>query len=201
MTRLLNRMVADKLIRVHKVEQNAPLYFFLPSVKAPTPFIHTHERSCADIFTAYEFTGQLQKWGAPEGFSDYQEYVKLGLRPDRISIIAGKIVFWEIDTGSENYDTVSDKIPRYVELSRRHYEYRFHVVFTTADCYRSRNGKKVLRQSSRTRAKRLLLDLIDYKRGNQFIVGQHQEIINDPLGAVFASPLTPEKLVSLSEIM
>jgi hypothetical protein len=194
-------MVADKLIRVHKIGQNDPLYFFLPTTKAPSVFSHAHERGCADIYVTYEKTGQLQKWAVPEAFADYEEYVKVGLRPDRISVIDGKIVFWEIDRGSENYDAVSDKIPRYVEISRRHPAHRFNVVFTTKDYFRHRNGKAVLRQSAKTRAKRILLDLMEFKRGSQFIVGQHGEIIKDPLGAVFASPLNPESLVSLPELV
>jgi hypothetical protein len=194
-------MVSDKLIRVHKVGQNDPLYFFLPTTKAPSVFSHTHERNCADIYVSYENTGQLERWAVPEVMADYEEYVKVGLRPDRISKIAGKIVFWEIDRGSENYEAVSDKIPNYIELGRRHPEHRFHVIFTTRDYYRHKNGKDVLRQSSQTRAKRILLDLMEFKRGNQFIVGQHDTIINDPQGAVFASPLAPETLVSLTEIM
>lgn len=194
-------MVSDKLIRVHKVGQNDPLYFFLPSTKAPTVFSHAHERSCADIYVSYETTGRLQKWAVPEAFEDYGEYVKVGLRPDRISIVAGKIVFWEIDRGTEDYETVSDKIPLYIRLGERHRDHRFHVVFTTKDYYRYKNGKRVLRQSSQTRAKRILLDLMEFKRGNQFIVGQHDTVITDPLGAVFASPLAPERLISIAEIM
>jgi hypothetical protein len=200
MTRLLNRMVEDKLIRVHKVGQNDPLYFFLPSTKAPTQFSHPHERSCADIYVSYQVSGSLQRWGLPEAFEDYQEYVKVGLLPDRISKVVGKIVFWEIDEGSENYDTVSDKIPRYIQLSKRHPEHRFHVVFTTKDCYRFKNGKQVLRQSAGARAKRILLDLMEFKCGNQFMVGLHRAIVSDPLGAVFASPLAPDKLISLADL-
>src|SRR5689334_19155111 len=114
MTRLLNRMVNDKLIRVHKVSQNDPLYFFLPFTKAPTIFSHSHERSCADIYVSYAMTAQLQSWSVPEVMEDYEEYVQVGLRPDRISVIDGKIVFWEIDRGTENYEDVSDKIPKYI---------------------------------------------------------------------------------------
>src|ERR1051325_4507649 len=86
-TRLLNRMVQDKLIRVHKVGQNFPLYFLLPTSKAPTLHSHAHERSCADIYVSYSMTGQLKEWGVPEDFPDYEEYEKTGLRPDRISNI------------------------------------------------------------------------------------------------------------------
>ncbi len=200
-TRLLNRMVDDKLIGVHKVGQNDPLYFFLPQTKAPTVFKHTHERSCADIYVAYENTDLVQRWTVPENLDDYQEYVKVGLLPDRVSVIAGKIVFWEIDLGTESYKTISDKIPLYISLGKRHPEHRFHVVFTTKDYYRFKNGRKVLRQSAKARAKRILLDLMEYKRGNQFIVGQHDSIVNDPLGAVFASPLTPDRLISLNDLM
>lgn len=199
MTRLLNRMLKDKLIRVHKLGQNDPLFFFLPGTKAPTEKYH-HERSCAELYVACEITGLLTEWGTPERFEDYREYVKLGLLPDRISILDNTLIFWEVDEGSENYETVSDKIPRYVSLSRKHPAHRFHVIFTTQDCYRSKNAKRVLRQSARARAKRILLDLMEFKRGNQLLVGQLSEIVKDPLGRVFASPLNPESFVSLDDM-
>jgi len=194
-------MVQDKLIRVHKVGQNFPLYFLLPTSKAPTVFSHAHEKSCADIYVSYATTGLLTEWGVPEEFPDYEEYEKTGLRPDRISSIGGKIIFWEIDRGSENYDKVSEKVPRYIELGKRHPKHRFHVVFTTRDCHRHKNGKQILRQSSKARAKRILLDLIDFKRGSQFLVAEHQMITDTPLGKVFVSPIDPQTYISLCQLM
>lgn len=201
MTRLLNRMVQDKLLRVHRLSQNDPYYFFLPTTKAPTLHSHIHERDCAEVYVAYETSGQLLKWAIPEAFSDYDEYESIGLRPDRISTIGNKIVFWEIDRGTENYDKVNDKIPRYIELGKRHPTHRFHVVFTTKDSFRQKNRKQILRQSAEARAKRILLDLIEYKRGSQFVVGCLKDILSDPLGAVFVSPLEPETLKSLVDLV
>jgi hypothetical protein len=200
MTRLLNRMVDDKLIRVHKVGQNDPLYFFLPTTKAPTVFSHAHERACADVYTAYETAGKLPVWNVPENFEDYESYVTAGVRPDRISIIDGKIVFWEIDKGTESYQGVSDKVNHYLNLWKQQGYKTFHVVFATKDYFRYRNGSKILRQSAKTRARGILLDLIPFKRSNQFIVGQLDRIITDPFGAVFASPSTPDKLISLADL-
>jgi len=193
-------MVDDKLIRVHKVGQNDPLYFFLPSTKAPTVFSHAHERSCADIYVSYETTGQLKVWNVPENFEDYESYVKAGVRPDRISVIGERIVFWEIDRGTESYKGVSDKINLYLNLWRQQGYRPFHVVFATTDYFRYRNGKKVLRQSAKTRARGILLDLIPFKRSHQFIVGQLDQIIQYPLGEVLASPLTPDRLISLDDL-
>jgi hypothetical protein len=200
MTRLLNRMVVDKLIRVHKVGQNDPLYFFLPTTKAPTVFSHAHERACADVYIAYETTGRLAVWNVPENFEDYESYVTAGVRPDRISVIGGKVIFWEIDKGTESYQGVSDKINHYLNLWKQQGHRTFHVVFATKDYFRYRNRGKVLRQSAKTRARGILLDLIPFERANQFIVGQLDQIISDPFGAVFASPLAPEKLISLADL-
>lgn len=193
-------MVADKLIRVHKVGQNDPLYFFLPTTKAPTVFSHAHERACADVYIAYETTGHLKVWNVPERFEDYESYVKAGVRPDRISIINERIVFWEIDKGTESYQGVSDKINLYLNLWKQQGYRQFHVVFATKDYFRYRNGNKILRQSAKTRARGILLDLIPFKRANQFIVGQLDQIIADPFGAVVASPSTPDRLISLADL-
>lgn len=194
-------MVEDGLIKFHKIGQNDPLYYFLPTTKAPTVFSHKHEKDCADLFIAYKSTGLLKAWNSPENFEDYQDYVKAGVLPDRVSIIGKSIVFWEVDRGTESYQKISDKIPNYITLSRRHPEHKFYVCFTTNEYHRFKNGKKVLRQSAETRAKRILLDAMEYKRGNQFIVGLHKQIIQDPLGSVFVSPLTPESYISLQDFM
>jgi len=202
-TRLLNRMAFPEcnhnfkrdggyhrrfcescsLLKVRKIpkEQNAPLYFHLPHIKALNRFNHEHERACADLYCTYSLTWNVKYWEAVPA----EEFLELGFAPDRSSIIDGRIIFWEIDKGTETLAVIRKKVERYIQLSRLHPERKFHVVFT----------------ATRGRAKSILLDvLLDFKRGNQFLVAEHQSVVKNPYGEVLVSPKEPAKWLKLTDL-
>ncbi len=199
MTRILNRMAYpkcphnqlkdgsykqefckhDSQIKVKKIHQNAPLFFHLPDVKAPSLHSFQHEKECADIYVAYYELIQAWYWQA------HEEYLRIGLKPDRSSIIDGKLIFWEIDRGTEVLAIIRDKVEKYIKLSTMHPDQRFHVIFT----------------ASRGRAKSILLDvLLDIRSKVWFYVGDHSRVIATPLEPVFASPIRPATPVSIGEL-
>jgi Replication-relaxation len=204
-TRLLNRMAypdckentrrdglsyerfckLHSLIKVNRIpkNQNAPFFFHLPNVVGLREQNWKHEKLCGDLYAAYQTTWSLQRW---DSLPD-EEMLSLGLIPDRSSIIDGRIAFWEVDRGTETRARLRTKVELYIKLSQLHRDQRFHVVFVT---------------ETSGRAESVLFDVLeDFRRGNQFVVGLHKSIIAEPFGKVFASPLEPEKALSLTDLV
>jgi hypothetical protein len=190
MTRLLKRMYETvekegrkkkRLIEAKRPHQNTPIFYYLPDRIAPNVINYSHELECANLYVAYQLTGSLEQWH----WEPHEEYLNLGLKPDRVSRIAGKIIFWEVDMGTYPLERLHEKVEKYIALSKRHPDHRFHVIFT----------------ASKGRARNILFDVLaDYKRGNQFLVGEHTRVLEAPLEPVFASPLQPNKALSIAEL-
>lgn len=169
-----------KITRIPR-ENNSPLYFHLPDIIGLRNTNHEHERACADLYVTYHLTWSLQFWESLPN----EEYLALGLKPDRSSIIDGRIIFWEVDKGTETLPVIEKKIERYIELSARHPDRRFHVVFT----------------ATKRRARSILMDVLPaFKRGDQFLVAEHQSVIERPYEGVFVSPKDPEKWLSIHDL-
>jgi hypothetical protein len=173
-------MAKSGLIKATKVHPNAPIFFSLPKTKALNIFNYQHEQLCADLYVAYETSGMLHTWE----FSQNAEYESINLRPDRVSIIGEYPVFWEVDRGTEVLAKIHEKVEKYLELAKRHRDHKFYVIFS----------------ASPGRARSILLEvLIDIRSNAWFLVGDHQRVISDPLGKVFASPVRPNEAVSIAE--
>jgi hypothetical protein len=171
------------VLKITKIprENNSPLYFHEPQTIGLRNTNHEHERACADIYVTYQLTWTLQFWECVP----HPEYLDLGLKPDRVSNIEGRIVFWEVDKGTETLNVIRKKVERYIKLSTLHPDRRFYVIFT----------------ATRNRAKSILLDVLpDFKRGNQFLVAEHQSVIEHPYEPVFVSPLDPGKWLSIVDL-
>lgn len=174
-------MADDGLIRATRIHQNAPIFYHLPETKAPTLQGFQHELAAANIYVAYQTTGKLEQWHA----EPHEEYLSIGLKPDRASVIGGRIVFWEVDRGTEVLAVIRAKVERYIQLSRLHPERRFYVAFS----------------APKGRAKSILLDvLLDFRRGNQFLACDHSRVVAAPLEAVFAGPVDPAQALSLADL-
>jgi hypothetical protein len=178
MTRLLNRMVEDKLLKKTKLIQNAPVFYSLPKIKALNLHNFRHEFLCGEIYVAYETSGLLQDWGKPEHYPDYNEYIKLGVKPDRLSVINRQIIFWEIDRGTEILQKIRDKVDKYLLLSRNHPGQKFSVIIT----------------ASPGRAKSILFEVLGEikKRDVWFFCASQDQVAADPLGNILASPIAPD---------
>jgi hypothetical protein len=174
-------MAADGQIKCKHISPTTPEYYHLPTVTAVSKHGEEHERLCGDLYVAYETTGVVSHWERPEG---YDENERLGLKPDRQMVMGGKIYFWEVDRGTEDYFTpkgIKGKIEKYKQLSRLHPDKDFYIVFTTIDA----------KQSAKARCARILEMLGEERRGDQFLVTLHRWAVDEPLGQVFLSPLHP----------
>jgi hypothetical protein len=151
-----------------------------------------HELLCGDLYVVLELTGKLPYWNEP------QEADEFGIKPDRRMIYDGKIVFWEVDRGTEDYYTekgIQGKIERYIKLSQSDRDKRFHVCFTTITQY-DNFGK--IKCTAENRAETILNLIYSYARGDQFMVTTHNWAINHIEFAPFMTFSNPMG-VSISE--
>jgi hypothetical protein len=167
-------------------EKNKPVFFYRPWVQGPKQQSYKHERDAANLYVKLYREGILVKWF----WEPHEEYLEFGLKPDRASVIKiddkPRIIFWEIDRGTEVHQTIKEKVPKYIELSRRRPENRFNVIFTVPTITRADN---ILKN-----------DLQPYKRGTQFLVGEYSRVLNDPLDAVYRSPVDTETYLKLADL-
>lgn len=134
-----------------------------------------HERMCGDLYVAYKLAG-MDYWKAPAEPDAY------GLKPDRIMVHRGKLVFWEADRNTEGYrKIIRGKLDRYVQISEDNPQKRFHVIFTTVD----------YRQSAKSRCQALLDIFCEYSRGDQFLTTTQEWAIVYAEYSPFLSPISP----------
>lgn len=178
-TRLLNRWL-DK-IRKTVIDNNKPTFFHVPGVTAPNVFSWQHELICANIYTTYFISGKLTAWG----WEDKANFVQHGLKPDRRSIIDGKVIFWEADRGTETLSKIKEKVEKYITYSKANPSQRFHVIFATEP----------------GRVQTLLNSVLcDFPRGDQFFVGDWRKIVGEPFGQHLYSKNSVVTPISISDI-
>ncbi len=160
-------MVDDGELAIDYYSQSLPTIYRLPTTTGLKELKLKHELLCGNLYVAFELTGKLDWWEA------IQDYDSFGLKPDRQMIYEGKIVFWEVDRGTEDYFTdkgIKGKIDRYIALSKSRPERRFHVCFTTVDN----------KQSAETRAGTILELIKSYNRCDQLMVTLHKWAVEMP---------------------
>lgn len=140
-----------------------PKYYRLPETTALKELQLNHEHLIGQLYVALEVSGILQWW-------EMKQIPEYKLKPDAASIINGLVIFWEIDTGSEDYAVIKSKIERYLKMSQENPEQRFNVCFTTNTQF-DRVGK--IKRTAQARAKGVLNLINDYQRADQFLVTTH----------------------------
>lgn len=186
-------MEADKEIHSDRDHNNQPKVWMLPGVDYPENFyIRRHELDVADLFIAYNrhVTHWDTEWGE-------LERTKLNIPRYRVNydarmVLNGRVYLWEVDRGSEDFEQLSAKIGKYIQFSESLPPESFQVVFTMQKYRRLHLGN---------RADKLLKFIADKKRRNQFVVALHSQVLADPLGAVFVSPLEPMAKRLLSDLL
>lgn len=165
-------MADKKLIKYSEHEYNLRRYC-LPKTKLIKGNLE-HEKLCGDLYVAF----RPDYWKVPAE-ADHNR-----LKPDRIMIHFGKLIYWEVDRNTEDYITViKEKIEKYIQLGKENAGKRFHVIFTTTD---------TKKQTAISRCQGLLNLFYLYKRGNQFMTTANEWACKYPDGVAFVSPLSPK---------
>ena len=190
---MLNRMQDDKLVHSDRDHNNQPLVWMLPNVKYPNNFyLRQHELDCADTFIA--FFPYLTYWASPYGEyrrNEYKSFIQKHLEPDRLMYMNGKSYCIEIDRGTEDETQLEDKIDKYIAYSKAHRGFKFNVLITL---------QKYRRMNLANRLGIIHAMLQEKGRDNQFLVGIHDQIIPDPLGKTWTSPVDPTTYISLLDV-
>src|SRR5262249_48843664 len=91
-----------------------------------------------------------------------------------------QVIFFEVDRGSEDMETLKDKIRKYTKLADANSSSPFIVIFTVQG-YQGAPAK--------LRAERIMNEVLaPAKRGNMFLVTPHKLFRSDPLGQVLIAP-------------
>lgn len=174
---MLKRMAERKEIKRQEFEVGSPDWFMLNSTEKKTKWRFAHESAAADLFSAYY--PYMEAWV-------FEPFI-LTKRADRGMRINGLTVYFEIDLCTEGISILQEKIENYVAYSRETGE-RFHVVFSFL-------GEQAEVQR---RGNLLIPHLQDLKRGHQFLLVNHQKLVNQPLEPVLYSP--KDEILSINSL-
>jgi len=187
-------MVRDRELAKHPGPKTQdPTLFSLPGKRRPiNDWNRSHELDCADVFVALQRTGRLSHWQKYWSDEEYHLYLKrFGVEFDRRFELDGsdQVFFLEVDRGTEDIATIRKKIQCYVRLSQAYPDERFTVLFTVQG-YR-------YHYDDLSRQNELLPVLAEAKRSNQLLVAVQTDVVEDPLGPIWTTPLDPTGKIDL----
>jgi Replication-relaxation len=170
-------MLSDGLLK--RAEGFTPYFYHLKShPKAYSEQNYKHEKIGADIYIS--LIEYLAEWNnRPDKFLN-----SYGIQPDRLSVINGEIILWEIDRSTMKLRDITGKIEKYLSmapLAPKHVS----VVFACT----SRRGKSILQ----------LLDGIR-NRNVWFFVVDYRELIADPRATLFHSAVSDDVTLKLPSL-
>jgi len=204
-------MEKGSLIKAHKPPyRNLPNIWTLPDVRSIHQFFNLqHELDCADLFIRYfpHFTEWDYQWTDDEiiryQIESHKVYFDRRMRFQDVSFM------WEVDRGTEpmgadnaqlygkdrqvsfnphaEKKSLRDKIAKYIDMAHQQ-NYRMTVLFTVQDWRYGGydDAGTVLRIKN-------LLQLIRHTDTDvRFVVADHQDVLENPLGSVFLDPFYPQ---------
>ena len=168
---MLMRMETRKEVKRQARDFSTPDLFMLPSThRLKSTDKALHETGGADLFVA--FGPYINGWShEPQVGSD---------RADRAMIFEGKLIYFEVDRNTHGPKALEEKIDKYIRYADRTRE-RFYVVFSVL----LDDDKKL-----KNRADFLAGLLASKRRGNQFLVANHNNLLVQPMGDFLLSPLS-----------
>ena len=187
-------MHKDKEIHRDREHNNQPYLWMLPGTVFPQNFYtRQHEIDVSDTFVALypHVTHWDSEWGSTE--REALNIPKYRVNYDARMVLNGKLYLWEIDRGSEDFEALEAKVKKYVAFSDSlgAETSPFQVIFTL---------QKYRRMSLGNRADALLDLLASKKRRNQFLVAKHSDVLTNPLGAIYVSPLDITQKRTLADL-
>lgn len=170
-------MAADKQLRIQifKTSDTSDL-FMLPSTKMiKNSDKYLHEWGGAELFTAYY---PILK---DVGFWKHEPLIR-NSRADRGMKLWDKIIYFEVDRATESPKEIIEKRDFYTQYARET-NTQFHVIFAIMENPR---------QSVINRAKTINSIVSEFPRGSQFLVCNHKNLIENPLGNLLYNPAKNE---------
>lgn len=200
----LRRLEKRKLAICHLASNPyEPNLWSRPGIKPVSPEFRAHEVACADLFVAYYGTPGLTHWDWQWTKAEVDEYAtfrKSSFLFDRRMILNGRMIFFEHDRGNRHPEKLAEQIKNYYDFSVRYPDLAMNVIYTL-DWARAglRYDEDTKLEYLNERGRFLEQEFKQYRRGNQFLFALQSDVVADPLGKVFVSPLTDARL-SLSDL-
>jgi len=183
--KLLFQMAKDRDLKIvyptdklGRKQNNTNQLYMLNLREAPALQNWYHEIDCADLFVSYHKTGLMLSWASkwnPDQWNAFAKNVRINY--DRKLELKGcqQVVFFEVDKGNETPDKdIRNKIEKYITLANTVSD-PFVVIFTLQD----NPGRK---RRDYIRATLLEKTFSRAKRGRQFLLCNHEDLVFDPLG-------------------
>lgn len=168
---MLRRMEQRKEVKVHALKKKFGIadMFMLPStsrLKSTDKVLH--EIAGGDLFVA--LNPYIKRWA-------YEPIVG-SKRADRgAQFENGLTIYPEVDMMTENISVLFDKVENYIAYSKAAGE-RFHVIFAFVGT----------QERIQKRGEKLIPFLQSKRRGDQFLLVNHNKWVADPMGRVLYSP-------------
>jgi hypothetical protein len=189
-------MEARGEIKSYRIDKdlNKPTFYALPNTVALNKHNWEHEYACGQLYVSFCISTNILEWRA---WHD-KEFRDRGLLYDRLMVCdigeKIKIILFEVDRGREVYADLEEKIKGYLNLGRTHPDRRFHIIWPTMDSHPDKyTGRPKQTAESRKEGIKRLLEKMKLL-SNQFVVGTHKAIVEDPLGPVLEAANRAERL-------
>jgi hypothetical protein len=158
---LLSRMEKERLVK--KADGIKPYFYHLPHQTRYNNITYKHEKIGGDI---YVYCQELIEYWEYKEQADFKEYK---LKPDRQSVMAGKIIMWELDRATMTQAKIIQKIEKYIRFAVETGK-QFNVAFATTP----RRAKSIAESFARYRNPDVWFTAVDVS-----------ELIQNPLSEVF----------------
>jgi hypothetical protein len=166
---MLMRMEKDKDIKRQPFTFSGD-WFMLPDTEKKTKWRYEHEVASADLFASlYPY---MEAW-------IFEPYIG-NKRADRGMKFEGKTIYFEVDLCTEPIRVLEEKIENYLKQQGK-----FHVIFSFLG-----ESKEVTK-----RGERLIPYLQKIRRGRQFLIANHTNLVAEPLAPILYAPT--DELLSL----
>jgi hypothetical protein len=173
---------------------NCPYFYHFRKNLALSKINYQHEQARAELYVSLTLAKLIHVKPEPPfvewWINEDPEFMKFGLCPDAYAILevgASRVVFFEIDRGSEKLAVIGEKIDKYVRLGGSHPEDKFHVLFVTLNS-RDSKATETPKQTSASRA--LAIQRLIRERGHkypQFLSATHENLLSQPVGPILLS--------------
>jgi hypothetical protein len=120
---------------VKKANGVLPYFYHLPTQTRYNNITFKHEKICGDIYVNCQPI--IEYWE----YQEQSDFIEFKIKPDRQSVMAGKIILWEIDRATMLQARIIGKIQKYYEFAQAN-QRRFTVAFATTP----RRAKSIAKQ-------------------------------------------------------
>lgn len=158
---LLSRMEKGGLVK--KADKIIPHTYHLPYQKKFGKQNQEHEKIGGDIYVYCQDI--IQYWD----YKEQVDFLEYRLKPDRASIMAGKIIMWELDRATMTKGKIIQKIEKYLKFAQDN-KRQFTVIFATTP----RRAKSIAGEFEAYRNGYVWFAAVDV---TEFLANPHAEIL------------------------